>query len=460
MWEGIFGSFFGSRKPIDPEYVTAQRIVGPARIQLFQEIIEQGKTLDGQVDSNRLLEGLGLGALGIFLKTSLLEYLKQPDCKISVEKLALAAARCQGKDTEQDEFAFHLIAGGQGASHSVGINFEGFKSAASAVLTWQLGHSTGKGQLEQFAEALARGAFREAHLTEHGQLSLAAYHAWSKKLPLLTKALVSLLAPPLTGDNNSKKKAADIVDRMAASVEASTRTPNLPQRVSPSGGPAPSGTLVSDVWAAAICSWLPPQETATWELLYSSTSHGKSFSTFMARVAGKGRTVVLIKDKGGAVFGGYASEAWEKQGKFYGNFSDRIFSLLPSLTVYPPSGVNQNFQFCGQGFARVPNGFGWGGQEGYFGLFVDGTLDTGMSRPSATYANPCLASSEVFAVDELECWLVEQPVEEEDQPSARGGHKSGSVLDRTEDRTFLSLAGKGAEASAGYRNAGPPEAEL
>ncbi len=35
-------------------------------------------------------------------------------------------------------------------------------------------------------------------------------------------------------------------------------------------------------------------------------------------------------------------------------------------------------------------------QEGYFGLFVDGTLDAGMSRPSATYANPCLASEEVW----------------------------------------------------------------
>lgn len=72
--------------------------------------------------------------------------------------------------------------------------------------------------------------------------------------------------------------------------------------------------------------------------------------------------MLLVKDKGGGLFGGYASEAWEKQGKFYGNFSDRIFSLLPSVAVYAPTGVNQNFQFCGQGFARVPNGLAFGGQ--------------------------------------------------------------------------------------------------
>jgi hypothetical protein len=88
--------------------------------------------------------------------------------------------------------------------------------------------------------------------------------------------------------------------------------------------------------------------------------------------AGKGATVVVIRDKGGHVFGGYAPEAWEKHGSFYGSFSARIFSLLPVLAAYTPSGVNQNFQFCGQGFARVPNGFGWGGQVRHMGHMPQG----------------------------------------------------------------------------------------
>jgi hypothetical protein len=67
---------------------------------------------------------------------------------------------------------------------------------------------------------------------------------------------------------------------------------------------------------------------------------------------------------------------------------------------------------------------------------------------------------QVFDVEELECWLVEQPPPDEDPPSTRGGNKSGSVLDRAEDRNFMRLAGKAADASAGYRNAGPPEADL
>lgn len=50
--------------------------------------------------------------------------------------------------------------------------------------------------------------------------------------------------------------------------------------------------------------------------------------------------------------------------------------------------------------------------------------------------------------------------EDEDPPSTRAGNKSGSVLDRSEDRNFMRIAGKAVEQSAGYRNAGPPEAEL
>lgn len=34
--------------------------------------------------------------------------------------------------------------------------------------------------------------------------------------------------------------------------------------------------------------------------------------------AGKGPTMLLVKDKAGHVFGGYASEPWLKNGKYYG----------------------------------------------------------------------------------------------------------------------------------------------
>lgn len=39
---------------------------------------------------------------------------------------------------------------------------------------------------------------------------------------------------------------------------------------------------------------------------------------FVLPAAGKGPTMLLVKDKAGHVFGGYASEPWLKNGKYYG----------------------------------------------------------------------------------------------------------------------------------------------
>ena len=46
----------------------------------------------------------------------------------------------------------------------------------------------------------------------------------------------------------------------------------------------------------------------------------------MVDVGGKGPTMLLVKDKQGQLFGGYASEPWLKNGKFYGEV-DNVFRL-------------------------------------------------------------------------------------------------------------------------------------
>lgn len=78
--------------------------------------------------------------------------------------------------------------------------------------------------------------------------------------------------------------------------------------------------------------------------------------TLLRRCSEKGATLVLVRDKGGHVFGGFAAAPWLKHGSFFGSFENFLFSLLPAVAIYRPSGVNQNFQFCGQNFTQVPNG--------------------------------------------------------------------------------------------------------
>lgn len=66
------------------------------------------------------------------------------------------------------------------------------------------------------------------------------------------------------------------------------------------------------------CSGLPPALRQDWRLLFNSGKHGMSFSTFMGRLGEASPTLLLVRDKGGAVFGGIAHEPWKKTGTFYG----------------------------------------------------------------------------------------------------------------------------------------------
>ena len=59
----------------------------------------------------------------------------------------------------------------------------------------------------------------------------------------------------------------------------------------------------------------------------------------------------------------------------------------------------------------------------------------------------------MFEVDAVECWLLQQP--EEEEQNAAG---NTSVLDRfKEDRHLLDLAGRSTQASAGVREARPED---
>ena len=109
-----------------------------------------------------------------------------------------------------------------------------------------------------------------------------------------------------------------------------------------------------------------------WQMLYSSRK-GKSFSILMGSILGRGRparsaapersravrvslrqqqvmvcagpTLLLVRDKQGYLFGGYAASPWEKTGHFYGTSQNFIFSLQPDFALHRASGANSNYQW-------------------------------------------------------------------------------------------------------------------
>ncbi|KAG2501261.1 hypothetical protein HYH03_001068 [Edaphochlamys debaryana] len=273
------------------------------------------------------------------------------------------------------------------------------------------------------------------------RLSLEGYKRWTKRCPALHAALSGLLVR-VGGPTQGLDR------RRAALLGLGPQLPMLAQM----GKLPPDAALLQPTWAWALGSRLPPVQRKEWRLLFSSQRDGKSFNTFFGRVsATPGPTLTLVRDKGGALFGGYASCPWVKSGNFFGDVSSFLFTLEPALQVFPATGVNDNYQWCGVGFSQLPSGLGFGGAagaRGHFALYVEPSLDEGMSRPIATYGlTKSLASDQVFQIDTLECWLLQPPEDEmssHSDSSTSGSRRGGSqsILNRNvEDRAIMALAG-------------------
>jgi hypothetical protein len=62
--------------------------------------------------------------------------------------------------------------------------------------------------------------------------------------------------------------------------------------------------------------FLPQDSRALWKLVYSSSKHGNSFSTFMHQITGqgphscKGKSLLLLRDSENHIFGAFANESW------------------------------------------------------------------------------------------------------------------------------------------------------
>lgn len=59
----------------------------------------------------------------------------------------------------------------------------------------------------------------------------------------------------------------------------------------------------------------------------------------------EGPTILVIKDKEGYIYGGYASQPWEKHGDFYGDLKSFLFQMYPKASIFRPTGANHNVQW-------------------------------------------------------------------------------------------------------------------
>ncbi|XP_077982392.1 MTOR-associated protein MEAK7-like [Glandiceps talaboti] len=197
-------------------------------------------------------------------------------------------------------------------------------------------------------------------------------------------------------------------------------------------------------------SILPKRLKSEWRLLFSSRLHGESFNTMAQNIVHQGPSIVLVKDRDGHIFGGFATDAWEAQAHFYGTARDFLFSLNPIMEVYEATGDNNRYQYFNLQKTTLPSGLGFGGHFEYFGLWIDANFGSGYCMKSSTYDNEQMSFDEQFKIDSVEVWGVGPPPKpeyEDEEP------RYGSVLDADpEASAILELTGS-YRMSDGFRNA-------
>ncbi|KAK8554019.1 hypothetical protein V6N13_072940 [Hibiscus sabdariffa] len=82
---------------------------------------------------------------------------------------------------------------------------------------------------------------------------------------------------------------------------------------------------------------LSHEELDEWKLLYHSSLNGLSFNIILGNILNDGPTVLIIKDREGYIFGGFASQPWERHSDFYGDMKSFLFQLYPKASIFRPT---------------------------------------------------------------------------------------------------------------------------
>ncbi|KAJ3236809.1 hypothetical protein HDU78_004416 [Chytriomyces hyalinus] len=195
-------------------------------------------------------------------------------------------------------------------------------------------------------------------------------------------------------------------------------------------------------------SLTPIQET--WQLIYSTETHGKSWGSLTSRIEAAGTLLILIRDTQGHTFGAYASSPLECCPRFFGTNDTFLFTLEPDLRIFREVGVNSNYMYFNYGTATLPNGIGFGGQLGYFGLWIDSSFSFGScsaSPTSSTFESPKLCAPGYgdgkFEIDVMQVILV-HPKEVDDRLVPERVKRGGaSILSSNPvESALLEMAGK------------------
>lgn len=180
---------------------------------------------------------------------------------------------------------------------------------------------------------------------------------------------------------------------------------------SPELTPIASGAscILGATEASAIAAALPGRrQMSTWTSRYSTESGGFSLQSLYRAGAGCARSVLVVEDFSGYVFGVYCTDPWRVKPRYQGTGECFVFQLRPHAIKYSwlqrgapgaAAGRNDFFMLLG------PESAGFGGAP-HFALWLDSDLLYGNSGLCHTFASPTLSGSEDFKIKALELWQI------------------------------------------------------
>uniref|UniRef100_A0A1J3GHL4 TLD domain-containing protein 1 n=1 Tax=Noccaea caerulescens TaxID=107243 RepID=A0A1J3GHL4_NOCCA len=343
------------------------------------------------------------------------------DGKMTYEDLVIAKATYEkGTDDDIAEFIYQTLdVNGNGV-----LTRSDLESVLVVILKSVFSTESSDAESSDYKEMvdalLNAAAFSKSDDASEKGMSFEDFRSWCSLVPSIRKFLGSLLMPP--GPARPGYQVPHLV------YEDSVDSNML---------------LLKKEYAWHIGGALPHHEIVEWKLLYHSSLHGASFNTFLGHTSNTGMTasVLIIKDTEGCVYGGYASQPWERYSDFYGDMKSFLFQLHPNASIFRPTGANTNIQWCATNFTseNIPNGIGFGGKINHLGLFISASFDQGHTFSCTTFGSPSLSKTSRIQPEVIECWGIVQTSNESD--SQQNAIK-GTVLDRfKEDRNMLQLLG-------------------
>ncbi|KAL9253700.1 MTOR-associated protein MEAK7-like protein [Drosera capensis] len=405
----------------DPRFVSATRAFTQNEIEelrsLFESLASQSHNNGEFVSSSVFKRCFGIhGALGDRMFDLVTR--GRHDQKLSFEDLVIAKATYEkGQNDEIEEFMLQLLdVNGDGSLGRLDVE----AVLCSIIKDLFPGKDQESAQSTEFDIniMLNVATFSKSNVErDEKSMSLEDLKSWFNLLPSVRKYLGGLLTSPDQGRSGSQ------VPRLLYHETASR------------------SVLLREEFAWLIGGALSLQEQEEWKLLYNSSLNGQSFNTFMGSISDEGGpTVIIVKDKDGYIFGGYASRPWERHSNFYGDMKSFLFQLYKKASIFRPTGANNSLQWFAVNYSSesIPNGIGFGGRVGHFGLFISASFDQGHSFSCSTFGSPCLSKANQIFPEVIECWgIVTKAMQQERTDAVRG-----TVLERfKEERNMLNMVG-------------------